>query len=145
VIKTSPISIPLLRACRQIHAETSLLPYTLNTFAFKDTNDIDAFVSRPTQAQVRAIKVLGIHTVVGKCLRKGHDFANDRDEEWYTSFEPFRGLEKIEVEDKDFMERYDTLREQIFGNLAGNLRIIFADVAVTIWDMNLGPISAGKY
>ena len=122
VPKNSPISIPLLRVCRQIHAETSLLPYKPNTFAFEDVNDIKAFVSRPAQAQVRAIKVLEIYTTFGRRLTKGRNFVFDSECEWYTTFEPFRGLELIEVEDEDGILRYDTLREQIFRNLEDKLR-----------------------
>jgi hypothetical protein len=136
---TSPLSIPLLRTCKQIYAETALIPYTLNILVFQDIADIRQFVVRPTQMQIQAIKVLEIQTVFGMCFSNGDIIVPSK---WYSAFEPVGCLQKIQVEDTSATGRYEPVREASFRKLAGRLRDAVPGVAVSIWDSELGPASA---
>jgi hypothetical protein len=132
--------------CTQIDAETALLPYMLDTFAFHNVLDIHAFVRVPTQAQVRAVRVLGINTVLGTYVIKDSKLLFiQREEYWYTALEPFKGLKRIEVEDKNIILRYTPERDQVFKDMAENLRHRVPGVTVTIWDKDLGRSSAGNF
>jgi hypothetical protein len=117
-----------------------------NTFTFEHISDAKSFVSGPTQAQVRAIKVLGLSTVAGTFLKAdlGFDSVQDKNH-WYASFGPFRGLTKIEVEDEHDVDSYDLFSHQVFGDLAEVLRRRVPGVSVTIWDKELRPSTARDF
>ncbi|CAK3996061.1 Hypothetical predicted protein [Lecanosticta acicola] len=50
----------LLQMCRQVHAETALLPFALNTFAFDDTEEVEFFIKRLIPKQGRAVQHISI-------------------------------------------------------------------------------------
>ncbi|KAF1946359.1 hypothetical protein EJ02DRAFT_250619 [Clathrospora elynae] len=53
----------LLYVCRQIHFETALLPYTINTFSFRDIeNSLDPFLRQRSPAQMRSIHLIELIT-----------------------------------------------------------------------------------
>lgn len=56
------LNLSLLRVCRQMHQEVSLMPYACNTFAFGDYDDFVAFVDHLSTEQRKAMKSLQIHT-----------------------------------------------------------------------------------
>ncbi|KAF1833308.1 hypothetical protein BDW02DRAFT_599196 [Decorospora gaudefroyi] len=53
----------LLYVCRQIHFETALLPYTLNTFSFRDLDiSLEPFLRHRSPSQIRSIHSLELVT-----------------------------------------------------------------------------------
>lgn len=57
------LPLALLRACRQLHGETALLPYAMNTFAFVGGFEFRAFTDGLLAAQRRALRSIVISSV----------------------------------------------------------------------------------
>jgi hypothetical protein len=55
-------SLGLLFTCRQVNAETMILPYKQNMFSFSTLQDIPRFLDERTPAQERAIEVIELWT-----------------------------------------------------------------------------------
>ena len=59
---THNLPMSLIRACRDIHREASLIPYANNTFAFGNVAELELFITRSLLAPQRAaIKTLQIY------------------------------------------------------------------------------------
>ncbi|KAK4504640.1 hypothetical protein PRZ48_002601 [Zasmidium cellare] len=52
------ISLPVLRTCRKIHHEASLMPFSSNTFIIRDLSRLSRFIQRLTPVQQRAVQHL---------------------------------------------------------------------------------------
>lgn len=81
-------SYNLIRSCSQTYAETSILPYTLNTFVFQDMVGVEDPRSYMTSDQLHAIKALDIIDTYGLVRevhfeRLGHPKGLERIEIWY--------------------------------------------------------------
>ncbi|KAF2270746.1 hypothetical protein CC78DRAFT_596414 [Lojkania enalia] len=53
-------ALSLLHVCRQLYDETTILPYTLNTFTFHDLYDVDLWIRKTLPCQLETIKSVGI-------------------------------------------------------------------------------------
>jgi hypothetical protein len=59
-----PNRLGLIRTCRQLYAETVLLPFSLNTFVFRTHAMQYFFDSKTTMAQSRAIRAIELHLAI---------------------------------------------------------------------------------
>lgn len=59
----SALHLGMLRVCRQIYIETTLLPYTLNTFTFKDDSIRDLFEQSAQPGKKKVQKAVGKYEI----------------------------------------------------------------------------------
>jgi hypothetical protein len=53
-------ALALLAVCRQIYAETALLPFSLGSFSFNDSDDFEIWLKALNSAQRNEVSVVGI-------------------------------------------------------------------------------------
>lgn len=94
---TSPHSLALLRTCRQIHAETRLLPFTINTFQFKSEDAFKPWLAKFDSAQKAAIQHVRLVTWKARNMVESRGFAPRRLVDVFP-VEMFMGLSEMEVE-----------------------------------------------
>ncbi|KAF1932399.1 uncharacterized protein M421DRAFT_417117 [Didymella exigua CBS 183.55] len=95
----SPHSLALLQTCRQIHAETRLLPFTLNIFQFKSEDAFKPWLANFDRAQQAAIQHVMLVTWKAKHMVESRGFAPRRLVDVFP-VEKFKGLRRVEVEVK---------------------------------------------
>ncbi|KAI6854317.1 hypothetical protein KC338_g9317 [Hortaea werneckii] len=65
---THSLPMSLIRACRDIHREASLIPYANNTFAFGNVAELELFITRsllaPQRAAIKTLQIYG-HMAIG--------------------------------------------------------------------------------
>jgi len=59
--RKGPNHLALLSVCRQLYTDTALLPFSLNTFAFRSIYFREFIISKLTPAQNKAIRTIQIH------------------------------------------------------------------------------------
>ncbi|TKA52550.1 hypothetical protein B0A55_12778, partial [Friedmanniomyces simplex] len=64
-IRPAPLSLNILRSCRQVHEEGALLPFKLNEFVCVKLNDLAPFLQSIFQAQAHAIETI---TLACSCI-----------------------------------------------------------------------------
>jgi hypothetical protein len=57
------LDLDLLQVCRQIHREACLVPYTANTFMFKDVIPCQLFLASLTSLQQQAVKSIALSVI----------------------------------------------------------------------------------
>jgi hypothetical protein len=67
-----PYTFNHLKTCRQIHSETHLLPFKLNTFSISSATTLYAWLPKPVlRYQLQSIRTLRIYTVKGLVGKAG--------------------------------------------------------------------------
>ncbi|KAF3046618.1 hypothetical protein E8E12_011252 [Didymella heteroderae] len=94
---TAPHSLALLQTCRQIHAETWMLPFTLNTFQFKSEDAFKPWLAEFDPAQQAAIQSVRLVTWKAKHMVESRGFAPRRLVDVFPA-EMFKGLRELDVE-----------------------------------------------
>jgi hypothetical protein len=94
---TSPHQLALLGTCRQVHAETRLLPFTSNTFQFKSEDAFKPWLAGFDLAQQAAIQSVRLVTWKAKHMVESRGFAPRRLLDVFP-VELFKGLKSIEIE-----------------------------------------------
>ncbi|KAJ8110971.1 hypothetical protein OPT61_g6313 [Boeremia exigua] len=94
---TQQHSLALLRTCHQIHAETRLLPFTLNTFQFKSEDAFKPWLAKFDAAQRQAIAQVRIVTWKARHMVERRGFAPRRLGDVFL-VEMFGGLKRVDVE-----------------------------------------------
>ena len=94
---TSPHQLALLQACRQIYAETRLLPLTLNTFQFKSEDAFKPWLAKFDITQRAAIQSVRLVTWKAKHMVESRGFAPRRLVDVFP-VELFKGLRSVQIE-----------------------------------------------
>ena len=92
--------LALIYTCRQIHSEASLLPYSLNTFSFREFNlSFNPFLDHRTLAQFRAITKVELVTFQAERMWAAPEVFPEYFKEFKTSqfLRRLSNLEKIRV------------------------------------------------
>lgn len=93
----SPHQLALLQTCRQIYAETQLLPLSLNTFQFKSEDAFKPWLAKFDRAQQAAIENVRLVTWKAKHMVESRGFAPRRLVDVFP-VELFKGLKSVEIE-----------------------------------------------
>ncbi|KAF3001361.1 hypothetical protein E8E13_006383 [Curvularia kusanoi] len=96
-LTTSAHSLALLRTCRQIHAETRYLPFTLNTFQFKSEDAFKPWLKRLDGDRCAAIAGVRLVTWKARHMLESRGFAPRRVGDVFP-IEMFKGLKRVDVE-----------------------------------------------
>lgn len=93
----SPHRLALLQTCRQIHAETRLLPITLNTFQFKSEDAFKPWLAKFDVTQQAAFQNVKLITWKAKHMVESRGFAPRRLVDVFP-VELFKGLRSVSIE-----------------------------------------------
>lgn len=93
---TSPHSLALLQTCRQIYAESRLLPFAFNTFQFKSEDAFKPWLAKFDLVQQAAIAEVRLVTWKAKHMVESRGFAPRRLVDVFP-VEMFAGLRRVEV------------------------------------------------
>lgn len=113
------LSLALLRVCRQIHNETALLPYLMNTFAFKGPDDFDIFVGNLLAAQRRAIRRIIIYGVL------------EHEHHWLDSLSKLSGLTTVKIIRRVLCGYTESLFSEKMMQKLENLQL--PNVSIGVW------------
>ncbi|KAK5164682.1 uncharacterized protein LTR77_009888 [Saxophila tyrrhenica] len=101
----SPYSIALLRTCKQIHHESALLPFKINTFSFRSAMELERFANRLLPCQREAL----VDITLGGILSSN----------WLALIKRMRSVQHITLFHEHFYhltqanKGYDVVREQL--------------------------------
>jgi hypothetical protein len=124
-----PHTLALLRVNRQIHAEASLLPFTLGTFIFRRQSTILKFLNSHTQSELRAIRTLQVETNCAWYILSSWEVS---DQQSLSYLVRLPGIKRVEI-----VERYGALKRPVvkarMRKLAGWIHYWRPEVEVAAW------------
>ncbi|KAJ4987365.1 hypothetical protein SVAN01_07103 [Stagonosporopsis vannaccii] len=151
-------NLALLRTCRQIHNETRLLPFILNTFQFRSEDVFKPWLARFKPEQRLAIAQIRLITWKARHMVESRGFAPRKLGDVFQ-VEMFGGLRRVDVEvrytrvvrecekwacagseleDSDWVEQEGRLRLR-WKKSDPNLEVLFERVAVTTSSYLMAP------
>jgi hypothetical protein len=129
-------SAALLRANRQIHAETSNLVYSANTFVFNSIQAVRTFVKYRSAFQLAAITTLVLRIWRGNSLLVSHD---NFDQEDLTVLLQLKGLVCIELANTGYVQDDPVLVLKALQEMADMIREYHEDIKIlAIGDAEIG-------
>jgi hypothetical protein len=110
-VTEQPHILALTHVNRQLHAETALLPYALNTFSFVDTRPVRNFLKNCTPSQVQAIRFIALD-VWGGISSLTHLAVWEQDK-----LSDLKGLTHIEFREQRGIRNHTAIKAYVMGSI----------------------------
>jgi hypothetical protein len=128
LVKGDEHAFTLLKLCLQIHAETALLPYSLNTFYFTEGSDIEVFFRSVSAPSIEAIKTLEVPLL----------WFTDHPESAPSRLVQCKSLGELGIYHDHVFPQSENLDGNVYWDLPNLLREHIPSVRTSVYDSVLG-------